>query len=705
MELIKSIKSIFIKEQNFSLISINDIIYIPDRSFYKDDIDTIKLIDNYKDKYLKLLSQKKTLTTKELKFNDLEKDLIMNIDLLLHNLITEDNYTLLAAEEIMIQMTKFKLYLSKINEMEKETITRLIALKELQTSKKISSRNKNCLLEEINSLSNSLVIFLTQKKALTKEIDNYLNMVILKYDGIDHELLKERYDKVLFIASSLNFNTISDNKTIQIAYIEKELEIYAYKHKDEIKKIEKELLELENIKKTTTNKNHLLNRITNLEKKYLLFYEYGINIILEEQLKKLYKIKFDILTCDINYLRNSPLNINDYGYSYYQTIIMNKIEKIVKGENINFKETFKDNTKNAIKIIINSFKNEYNEFAIDELLDNKLNLNLLLSFDQANSFKEMLDDNYLLTTIDIEESTNFYEYKLLSEEHSYWADKVPLRSYLSLISSEESKTEWNIYELYKILENEYLNNIIYKIPEGIKYLNIDLIPKAILDEIRKKSKDKVLLMPSTLKTIKGNIFNDKYPNIILNEGLETIGISSLLNINLPYINIPSSVAEISKEAFNIKKLKTLNFDDYPNSKLLHNKEEFTNFIYSFISIYETGNEYNHYISDEARKKQKAYHEGSYSTVSDWELLDHDCLMYEIEYTTKIKEIVLKEKDKSITISNKEYLLKDYTSSLFRIDYIFVLELVDKIEDLIKEKTGHDIFVEKEPNKFAKTKNL
>ena len=586
MELFKSMKKLLFKEQELALINIGDIIYIPDRSFYKDNDKVISLINYYKDKYLSLLSQKRTLISTELKFNNLQEDMIMNVDLLLHNIIDDNNYIYLAPEEIMIQMTKFKLYLLKINEMELEAISRLISLKELQKSNKISHRNKKCLNEEINNLSNSLMIFLAQKTAITKEIDTFLNMISINDNKIDNNLLKKRYDKVIFIATSINLNDTSSVNNImgKIAFVEKQMEIYAYKNKEEIETLDLELETLNNIEKTNGNKEYLLNKIIFLEKKYLLFYEYGRNIISEEQMRNLYKVKFDILTSNIDIFRESPININDYGYSYYQTFIMNKIEKIVKGENLNIKETFKDNTKDAISIIINSFKNEYNEFDIDELLHNKLKLNLLLSFDKKDGFKEMLDNNTLLSTINIKDSNNFYEKRLLSEEHRYWDDKIPLKSYLSLISNDESSKEWSIYKLYKLLEEDILKSDVYELPEGIKHLDINLIPKDVLNKIREKAKEKILIMPSTLETINGNIFNNNYPKIILNDNLKIIDSDSFKKLDSEEITIPSAVQKISGNAFNKNKLKTIIFNDYKNSEILHNQDELINLLLPLILL-------------------------------------------------------------------------------------------------------------------------
>ncbi len=92
MGFINSIKKLFFKEKEVGIINIGDTIQIPDRSFYKDDIETINLMNKYKEKYLQLLSQKRTITTKEIKFDSLQEDMIMNVDLLFHNLITDDYF-------------------------------------------------------------------------------------------------------------------------------------------------------------------------------------------------------------------------------------------------------------------------------------------------------------------------------------------------------------------------------------------------------------------------------------------------------------------------------------------------------------------------------------------------------------------------------------------------------------------------------------
>lgn len=109
MNLIKWIKKKIFKEQEVGIINIGDIINIPGRDFYKDDESKIKLIDNYKDKYLEQLSIKKVITTLDLDSTNLKIDMVMIIDIILHSLINIDSIISLTQEELLIQKKKLML--------------------------------------------------------------------------------------------------------------------------------------------------------------------------------------------------------------------------------------------------------------------------------------------------------------------------------------------------------------------------------------------------------------------------------------------------------------------------------------------------------------------------------------------------------------------------------------------------------------------
>ena len=416
MGVISWIKKKIFKEENFTIVNISDTIKIPTRDFFKDDISKLNLIDNYKVKYLKVLSKKKLVTTLDLDSNNLKKDMVMVIDLLLHNIFLESDISSLAREELLIQKLKLKLYYDEINNMYTNAVTRLIALKELYAKRLVPRRNRMCLVEEINQLSNSLVIFLNQQSSIIKELKAYLALLDISNNDIDIPLLDYRYNKLLFISSNIINNKDLDklsNIESKIAYIETILEKYTYQNKDEISRLRVELEELFNIPKDRKIKNKLLEQVINLEKKFLMYYEYGTNLVTEEDINKIYQIKFDILVCDIDYLRKSPIDKNDYGFEYYKKIIFKKLETIILGKNDNFNKIIPINDK--FEIFKNSFKDkDSGDYDLVSILFEKYKLNLLVCFDRENGFYEMLSDNILLWEMKDEDKTHFERYLEIS---------------------------------------------------------------------------------------------------------------------------------------------------------------------------------------------------------------------------------------------------------------------------------------------------
>ena len=240
------------------------------------------MIDKHKDSYLEVLSNKKIVTTLELDSNKLKKDIAMSVDLILHNIFTEQNISSLSNEELLIQKYKLNLYYNELNNIHTELITRLIALKELYDKRKVPRRNRMCLMEELNQLSNFLVIFLNQQVSIIKELKTFQTLLNISSKDIDSFLLDYRYNKLLFIASEIiNKDELDKYSCIEekIAYIETLLEKYAYWNKDKISKLRDELIELYSCSINRKNKDKLLEKIVSLEKKFLLFYDYGFNLI------------------------------------------------------------------------------------------------------------------------------------------------------------------------------------------------------------------------------------------------------------------------------------------------------------------------------------------------------------------------------------------------------------------------------------------
>lgn len=708
MNFINKLKSLFFNEVEVGIINLGDIIQIPGRDYYKDDIEKINLIDSYKEQYLQLLSQKRTITTRELKFDNLQEDMIMNVDLLLHSIITDEHFLNLASEELMIQMAKLKIYLLEINKMEVETITRLIALKELEKGKRVPRRNKNCLTDEINNLSNSLVIFLGQKTAIQKEIDAHLRTISINNSGKDYDILLKRWERLCFISSSiLELSTVNriDDLITKIAIVERWLEIYAYKNKNEIKILDSQLEELNNIEKTKDNKNDLLHKINGLEQKYLLFYEYGRNVVSDEQIKNLYKVKFNILTCDIDFLRESPIREDDYGYEYYKDIIFNKLQNIILGKNNYFNNTFPNDMRQALSIIREYYKGDWGGYDGDYVLYKKYMLNLLLSFDKEDGFKKMLSNNILLANSTDNDERNEFENIFSNISGIEWDYLVPLVSLLSII--DDFSCNHPINRLYQLMKKSEINTTYYKLPEGIISIDSDILSSRVSKYIRREIKDKKeLVMPSTLKSISGNLFNSEFQKLSLNSGLEYIGPVVFDLFKGESISIPSSVSYIDEEGIGKSNLEYINFEDFEHSKLLNNKEAFGKFLTRLLYLTPTGNKQYYTVDKETKERQKAYSSGRYTSSDHRYLLAHDEWYYEYKIIPMFEKLYFNHDiyiDSSELIISfytgeniifkqsiddereKDRLMKIYTMKNFIPKYPQIQCIVERIYDIIEEK--------------------
>ena len=342
------LKRLFKKQKyNIGVIRFGDNIVIPGRDYFKDEKD-IELLEEYKKHYIEELSKRKVTTTLNFNSDKLKQDMNMNVDLILRILMDNEDFYLLAPEELMIQSAKLKMYYEEISALEKETILRLVSLKEIEKGKRIPRYNKMALEEEINQLSIILEMYSYRKTAINIELNNYFGVLSTKdLSKEDTGVLDKRLKKLLFITEGIvdreEIDKYEDIKT-KIAVLERECERYAYMNKEEAEKIKES--------------NDLSD-----ENKILLFYEYGKNCFDESFVKSFYIYKFNMLTCYINNkFTDSPINKDDYGLSYYEYIISNEIQTMqssfyfshLVGDEIDIKSLLEDARR--------YLKNDYGEF-------------------------------------------------------------------------------------------------------------------------------------------------------------------------------------------------------------------------------------------------------------------------------------------------------------------------------------------------------
>jgi len=470
--------------------------------------------------------------------------------------------------------------------METETIEKLIALEELQKGKRVPIANRSLLSEKINSLKMIVLSFRNQRVAISIEIKNYF-MILNNNDmscHIDHVHIVDKYQQIYDLAENFipkrmlnSINNLRIDYMPKIALIEKELEIFAYLHKKDIETIKNEISNLKKTSITQLNQARLLKSIELIENKYHIFKEYGRGIITHDNLYELYKLKFDILTFDINNQEVSPvLMYSAKELKNYEEIILRKFERILTGKNEIINDIYGDTANKAIKEISFYLKDK-NNFA-HNILSDKLKLALLLAFNRKDGIVDFFNQNMINT-----EEANI-KYSIDYDRDAFvFADRIPLDTCFQIMESQENaKKQYSItydhplYKLYKLTANLPQFNIgsIYALPEGLVKINIpyiELNPKGLHGYINRKIQNNTVIFPSTLEEISGHVFEQKALKIVLNRGLRKIGKHALSNQKTEHLFIPSSVELIEENALNYRSIKCLYFVDFENSKLLHDK--------------------------------------------------------------------------------------------------------------------------------------
>lgn len=415
-------------------------------------------------------------------------------------------------------------------------------------------------------------------------------------------------------------------------------------------------------------KKHL-NQLKNIETLYKIFSKFGRNLVFKEDLKILYEIKFCLLASLI-YEENINIidNVTYTEYEFYQDIVFRKIEKIVKGTNKDIQTIANLNNKSEmeiIKIIINILKMGKNEFSAWNILNNRVILSFLLSFDYDYGFKYFFlrFKNPKNTYINV----NYYD-KLFK-----WEDMLPLDTIYRIIKinlvtdgDEGFRFEDSLYEFYLLVEDMINNGKSdrYELFNGLTYIDVhdildDSNEKKALDVIKKHAKNKKIYIPNTLKVIHGQLFWDM--TIYFKKDsfrYETI-------VNEKELMLPNDVSFISWEFLsfdNIKKIVIENYDDFKA------KEQVFRTIAEHYIIEKTTRCRYYTPSIEVKKKQKMYMDGRYSSSSNSFLFDRDCTFttfilkpsidYLILYSANCETLYLDKRDLSLEVERKTECFAD-----------------------------------------------
>ena len=483
MNIIKYLKSLFNKENNAYLINGYASFVIPKRDVLNEK--QIEILTTAKEEYLGLLKNN-IFTSLDLEIDDINDKREMYTKLLLNNMMNE-------TKNNKVLSIKLKNYESDLINLRETLLIRLIALSEIVNQNRFKRRTSDAIISEIGKIQLSLVTIDSQIVSIHNEIEVYLT-----YPQEDLDLDKRIYNLEKLSEDIVEKCELS-SKEVYIAYLERSLEIYCYKNKEEATSFKDELDSLRCSEINDNNINLLKERINRLEKMYKIYYEFDRNTITKEDMYSLYEAKFYIYAYDYSFkIYNdkddifsshearfdaySFRNYNSLENEVYLDIISKKINTLLNGNSpylINFVEI---NGVNKLEYMINNIKfflMNNGQFDFEEILNNKYKLLLLLSLDDVDGltifFKNTKVDIYddVLFNNDMI-SNNHYKsilnYKDSNEDCLYYHVKLPLSTVLKLCLLNNEKDE-NVRALI-VLEywgTQYDYGIF---PEGILSGNI-----------------------------------------------------------------------------------------------------------------------------------------------------------------------------------------------------------------------------------------
>ena len=594
------------KNNTHELISVEDLVILPPKSSLSN-LELEKL-NTYKKEFINILSSNNDLEL-EAMVKRLRNNINFTINILLNHFHYDDfrtNFRFfndeynLSREEQEIICLRLKYHQMKIEENYKETILRLMALKELNNEKKFlflrrmvnifenGKLKRNVLNNSIEDLLYIVMCSKNQRESLSLEINAYLNKISVNpYSKMNPDYFNDLCNiaKKVIPEVLLKINRLDVSEQIKIALISNELEYYVYNNKDKFEEIKERLKKLGNI-----TSDDIEEELKEIEQYYYLYGMYGYKIITYKDLEELYNVKFSIITRNINSINTSIINdkMNHFEVMHYIDIVMQKLEAILKNENSTIKEIFGEDDINAIKILKEIFKKdgEYNQWFI---LNNPNYLALLLSLDSKESFNRFwIEQRRAIDNINTEQF-EFEDVLSLDTIYSLSIDTGNLDSFCNNDS---------LKELYYLADMHKEESEFYKIPEGIikispKYLKqcneMSMRDSNIFYIIQKKAHNKKLVLPQSMKYIKnfklkGNTISD----LILNDGLIYIDLRILEEQQIERIEIPSSVENLVIPFYDdcyyydpfwrYTPIKELYFLDFKESQFLKDGSKLINFL-------------------------------------------------------------------------------------------------------------------------------
>ncbi len=585
-------------DNNNNLVNIGSLIRIPKREDFLNDLEMLNLFSKLKKDYIQIICQNRYITSLDL---DCEVSNKLNkfVDIITNNILTEKEeikqLTIKDKVEYLIKSRKLELYYEEIETFEKEVIARIIVLKEIYQAKRyiLLKNKKAAIINEINNLTNILSIYMAKKMAINLEILSYIKKAMYLTKDIDEtkekQIIKRKVVQLKEMINLVfeNYDYKDSYNLRDIARMEKDLEEWAYNHKDITDLLNKydDYYDMKNRYYYNKNNKDILKKQRNIELLFLIYYKYGYHEELRNIIKSLYKLKFEcLIDCNkINEVINLE-NAEEIEKETYLEIITQKVEAMVMGQNLTFNNLFNKDIAQAKEAILNILKGEKNYFDYEEILTNKYLLNVLIACDTleglANLFK-----NYMVRKED-------YEYLDFYEEAFSWNEEVSLGAIAWLTYYQGKDNESILYNLV----NKHYKKDDYILPEGLReientessyFSNYYLTLKANLELIYGDMNGKNLIMPSTLRQICDIILkNIKLKGLFLNKGLNVMDSSCLDNQNLQTLTIPASLTITPNKVapfINIQS-KRIIFNNYQDSLTLNDINNLMDFLSLFIEL-------------------------------------------------------------------------------------------------------------------------
>ncbi len=567
------------------VVNLVDTLIIPKRENLSEQY--VKMLDTFKSEYVDKLRHR-VLFSGDLDIDGVRQDMDMNIELLRDILSKEVGtsiFSVVNSETVdtmqvnyMVRASKMELYLNHILELEREVKLRILALDEILKEKVFFSPiKKNAIRNKLDNLRFLGHVFQNQVSASINEIKASIKeMETLQFtkdlDDCSEEVAT-KFRELLSMLTAVAPKKCEEGKIsefsspyLNMAYIERELELYVYNNKEKVDSISDMILSPQTIES-----------LKNIELMIRIFYEYGNGLIDRNTLDLFYRVKFIDVTRNINYVYDSSIfdNMSYIESECYENIVMEKINIWTSNRDGKF-----------VRIISKVFRNENSEYDFLSILKNRTLLTLLLNL--YNSSVGEFFRSYKLNIEEYSDVINFYEdvftwEKELSFQTMYWLakcekvlNKIPLL---------------DLYDYYVKLTKKSLNVVydnFYNLPNGLVSIDFkgreDIQGNLILDMIRKESKNKYVQMPTSLRKVNGRFLGDtKILGLRLNDGLEELGENSLNIAGLDSIEIPSSVRLIDLKN-SCGNLKTVTFKDFENSSILDSDSELAkSFVNSFFT--------------------------------------------------------------------------------------------------------------------------